>query len=1001
MKSFHCLFVLSLLAASAQAALAEPAILERGPHHRVIQQVITELDAEGRSLTKSNTFTELANGMHYWSGQGWEETRPVFEEFAEAFVAQYGPHQVIVTKDLSVPVDLLTPDGKRFMIRPAFLALRDLSTGRQVLVAEVKKALARQSAPNTITFEDCFTDFSGSITYEYRADRFEQWISIFDQGFGQPEEYGLRPEFTVLEMWSEILEAPVPAKTTRLLPNGLPDEALDFGEMHMPEGAAFALDNAEAAIPVAKEWASVADGRIFLIESVLHAAIRPLLEKLPQQARQGGGDPKIRRLANAGNSRQDLLAQVTLPAKGAPRSGFAVRNARFVIPKQEAKTQQILTAQSAIRNPQSAIRSTPHVPRNAVLIDYTILSGNKTNWTFSGNGTFYLSGPCTMNGTAVVFEAGCVLKFSPTNSAKLTLSCSNVTWQGRAFAPVVLTARDDHSIGEKIGTNALSGYYADTALALDGNSSGALTLQNLRITRAKTAITLNNGSAHTISHAQFVDCQTGIKPTSAQFRLRNALFHNVLTNFNGSSATGRLEHLTVNTANWFNHNSAIALYVTNSLLVAVTNYGTFSGQSNYSNSNPSTVFQTIGSAQNYLLDNTYRNLGATNVSILADLRKMTTYPPIVLSNHFTVNASLSPQAQRDTDTPDIGWHYWPLDYCWSGLNLTNATLTLTNGVAIGIYGTSGTYLRTGAKLYGEGTPQNLNRLGRYNAVQEQPVAWGATSTSYSLLSHTTTSGTPNPSVQLRFTELVLLGRNYSDYHLNFEKWTATRFGFSHCQFYGGAFYTEELPLGVTNCLWHRVAFELDDLGVSPARDIYNNLFWGGIVTLYSGGAETFKDNLFDQTTISQSGTVTNGYNGYISGFSRLTPNQTNDVILSATDYKSGPLGPFYYPTNGASGGLTNLVNKGSRSGAAASLYHFCTQVSLAKETNSTVDIGLHYVATDANGNPIDTDGDGVPDWQEDIDGDGVPDAAETDWQSYNSPNGLTGNPGLQVFTPLK
>jgi len=52
---------------------------------------------------------------------------------------------------------------------------------------------------------------------------------------------------------------------------------------------------------------------------------------------------------------------------------------------------------------------------------------------------------------------------------------------------------------------------------------------------------------------------------------------------------------------------------------------------------------------------------------------------------------------------------------------------------------------------------------------------------------------------------------------------------------------------------------------------------------------------------------------------------------------------------------------------------------------------------------VDTDGDTFADYFEDRNGNGVFDAAagETDLNTYNSPNGLTGSPGMQVFTPLK
>lgn len=51
--------------------------------------------------------------------------------------------------------------------------------------------------------------------------------------------------------------------------------------------------------------------------------------------------------------------------------------------------------------------------------------------------------------------------------------------------------------------------------------------------------------------------------------------------------------------------------------------------------------------------------------------------------------------------------------------------------------------------------------------------------------------------------------------------------------------------------------------------------------------------------------------------------------------------------------------------------------------------------------PADADGDSIPDVMEDINGNGVFDPGEKDWETYNSPNGLTAADGLQVFTPLK
>ena len=118
-------------------------------------------------------------------------------------------------------------------------------------------------------------------------------------------------------------------------------------------------------------------------------------------------------------------------------------------------------------------------------------------------------------------------------------------------------------------------------------------------------------------------------------------------------------------------------------------------------------------------------------------------------------------------------------------------------------------------------------------------------------------------------------------------------------------------------------------------------------------------------------------------------------MLTNFIYASGPLGDFYQYS-------TNLVNVGSVPNASlVGLYHYTTTTNQTKETTSILDIGYHYVATDGSGNPIDTDGDGIPDYWEDTNGNGNGGDDATSSQTYNSPNGLVSGSGLQVFTPLK
>jgi len=106
--------------------------------------------------------------------------------------------------------------------------------------------------------------------------------------------------------------------------------------------------------------------------------------------------------------------------------------------------------------------------------------------------------------------------------------------------------------------------------------------------------------------------------------------NDVLTNFYNTtySATGHVEHLTVNTAAYLTGSSSlITLNVTNSLLVAVTNIGTITGAFNATNSSSSGVFQSVGAGNNYLsAASTNRNSGTTNISyqLAADLAGLAT-----------------------------------------------------------------------------------------------------------------------------------------------------------------------------------------------------------------------------------------------------------------------------------------------------------------------------------------------------------------------------------------
>lgn len=108
----------------------------------------------------------------------------------------------------------------------------------------------------------------------------------------------------------------------------------------------------------------------------------------------------------------------------------------------------------------------------------------------------------------------------------------------------------------------------------------------------------------------------------------------------------------------------------NCLLVAVTNIQSYIGSNNpaYGNAHasiPTGLFQQVGAGNYYLAAGSpHRNVGVTSIDsrLARELRTLTTYPPLVLTTDFTAATTLAPQAQRDSDTPDRGYHYPSLDY---------------------------------------------------------------------------------------------------------------------------------------------------------------------------------------------------------------------------------------------------------------------------------------------------------------------------------------------------
>ena len=974
--------------ASAQSPAERPLELEAGAHHRVLQWSRPEATDRPGSPAPVPEIVHLETGLHRLERGRWVETEESIEAHGNRAVARRTAHRVIWMANAHTrgAVDIELPDGGRLRGHCLGLGYYDAATGHSVLIAEVKDCQAEIRPPNLLVYPNAFDDLEADLIYLNRKIGLEQFV-VLQEAPPPPEHYGFDPVTTRLEVISEFLDQARPRREKRMLRReadpqrregmvepDLVDERLDFGAMFMGPGRAFLppaqdrLLEADEPIPMAKRW-EVIEGRCILFEAVEYDSLRPWLAALRPS-------PEGR---------------------------------RWAVHRMSSGTRTIPAPRPAPTGAGSVLASAGGGFPAGLVLDYA-LHTTIANQVFQGNTTYYVAGPLTLSGSNTTFEAGTVIKFAPGVNAGLDIASTKLTWLGTTYQPVILTARDDASVGAPLTSWTPGGYYAETALRFPGPVQ-EVTLENLRVAYARTALAFPQGGSPQISHAQVVNCQTGLKIGSADLRVRNALFAGVNLPFDLGAGIVRAEHVTVNGATQLN--TSPALFLTNCLLVGVTSTNAWTGTANGVAASPTMVFTSVAAGAHYLTESSpHRNAGtfAIHPALLTALRGLTTSAPQPMTEPLTRATTLAPRVRRDIDQPDRGYHYAPIDYLVSNLAL-RAELTLTNGVAIGLCGNQGLDLQMGAGVMSEGRPGRLNCLAGLGLVQEQPLLVGQPK------AMTLNHALAKPRLRFRFTRCALkAGATATVFEPGtnpFAEFSWRDSQLSSVSFSAAPASSTPVLVAFTNNVLERCSLSFAHSLASQHTPyqvlLFNNLLRDGTLALtYHTGtvnpAWAIQDNLFDGTQSSTDGGglgyyVQRSHNGFLSGTTNGLGGTSNKIIL-ARDFQPGPLGSSYYPTSGP--GLNQLRNAGSRASAAtAGLFHYTTTVDQTKENATVLDIGFHYVATNAGGNPLDGEGDGVADYQEDLTGNGAfdPLAGESDW--LTSGHGLVGVAALQVFTPLR
>ncbi len=965
-------------------------VIDTGANHRVWQNETYEKGPEGKTYTRIHKFTELSAGLNYFKAGQWVEAKDQIEVFAGGAIARQGQSQVIFASNLKTAgaIDMQTPDGKRLTSNILGLMYVDTATGNAVQIASLQDSEGQLISDNEVVYRDAFEGVHANVKYRYTKSGFEQDVVLKSQ-LPDPQALGLNPETTVLEVFTEFIN-PSPAEVADVQAEDSttePDQAVNWGSVSLGLGKAFNLDGQDSPASVTKRYVKI-QGRYFLLEKVRLRDIKSSLSKLPKLA------------ANSAHSATMLAGNLVMPAP--------IQN------KAQAKPMRLALGT---------------MPDPGYVLDYFTLITSYTNYTFQSDNTYFINGTVNLAGTNV-FEPGTVIKYA-TNGSITAVAGSKVVFQSKSYRPILFTSKDDNAPGEPISGSigTPSGYYANPALNL--GSMGAVVLGEFHISYAQKGLSVS-GASPAIYDAQFVNCAQAFADVNGVITLENILFSNVKTNFNTTLNTNYISVQNATFNNTFdlvngNYTNTF-FYLTNCVFANVTNLSgnITAGNNGFYRSpqvgsatvtNTTNPFKVAGAASCYLTNGcAFLDFGTTNVdsNTLKLLAAKTVYAPVIFSNiTISVATNFAPQASRDTNAPDLGYHYDPLDFVFGGVNV-RSNMTFAAGTAVGWFELPSSYgngygisITNGKVVTFTGTVTSPCYFVRYSIVQEGGNGkWTDRSYPGGIVNQTVYDPGNIPTLRATFTRFLNVQAGSAHFR-DGSSGQPLAVEATHCEILG-AFGGYNVCGGYTNCLMDRVGFWQGTSSTFPYAIFRSCTFHGGSfgITHWEGSApywfSSVRNCAFDGTTTgvddpfgTNAAYADYNYNAFLLGGNHLPSEGTNNVTVSNFNWQSSWFGDYYLPTNSV------IINKGTTNANLLGFYHFTTQTNQTKETNSVIDIAYHYVATDDYGHPMDTDGDGIADYLEDVNGNGLYDAGDlSDW--LLSPyNGLSPNNKIVVFTPLK
>jgi len=963
----------------------EPTIASRDSDARVWAWTEYQQGPTGQAVPVVHQYTELASGLCYQQNGQWMDSQEQINIQSDGSAeATQGQHQAYFPSDIyKGPVTLVTPDGLHLQSEPLGLSYDDGTN--TVFFAVLTNSVGELINSNQIIYPNAFVGVDADLIYTYKKSGFEQDV-VFRQQPPAPEQFGFASTATRLQLITEFFNPPTPKETTGVASpqDSLQDTTLSFGSMKMVRGHAFVSGNTNSQnharqASVYKSWINIS-GRNLLVEQLPYQRISPNFSTLPPSS------------------------PVSLSSTASVL--FKISSRRLLPPARvaEVSTNTVKLAKAASVN------------KSGVVLDYITMDSGETNFTFQADMTYDISEGCYLEGTTV-FEGGAVIKFEQAGSLE---TAGDINCLTGPYRPAVFTSRNDDTLGEIMPDSSSWPDFQDVDFfwLVD---EGTLNIHDMRFSYAEQAIidgsepctyTLENCQA--LNVGQFVNgydiylynvligYSTNEVPEMASIENCQLFVDHNLVAENVTADSGY---------NFITPGGGVAL--TNCLITGENLYDDGADfQTNavyYLPSVTNSIYQVVGGGNYYLARGSpYRGHGTTNIdpALLASLSKRTTWPPIVYDvTNITLLGTLTNAALRDTNVfPDVGYHYDALDFVFGGCDLYS-NLTVAAGTAVGWFEDHGAQYGSIGNTYGMSLNNGIGIVGNisFNGTATQPCYlvpfkmvqeggngnWPDIDWNLGLV-YNGNSTSHLPGISANF---VILAATYGVNSIWGHLGSGT---FKNCEFYDSAFESHSKQLlAFTNCLFFRepIYFWANDLSFVFENDTFYNC---GLWMYRTGGAgfwqienSSFDDTaiywsdvyhgastntLFDHNAYNTNNTDWQNYYGFGTPLSnKLETVASSDIMVTNYNWQTNFFGNFYLPWN------SQLITNGNASANLLGLYHFTTQTNQIPNGTNRVDIGYHYVATDASGNPFSTPGNGYPDYLADTNGNGIDDPTETPW----------------------